>query len=83
MEILNPPLVQKPHDTNFSLVGDPNFVNFIDLSQVQALFGNSKNTVISQIETCTVVPTIPIGLKKSMVDQRKISTKKEHWDDPF
>ena len=30
LEILNPPLVQKPENTTFSLVGDSNFVNFID-----------------------------------------------------
>ena len=60
LEILNPPLVQKPNDTTFSLVGDPNFVNFIDPPQVQDLFGSSTNIVISHIETSTVVPTIPI-----------------------
>ena len=30
LEILNSLLVQKPNNTNFSLVGDPNFVNLID-----------------------------------------------------
>ena len=33
LETLNPPLVQKPkkpNNTTFSLVGDPNFVDFID-----------------------------------------------------
>ena len=30
LETLNPPLVQKPNDTIFSIVGDPNFINFID-----------------------------------------------------
>ena len=30
LEILNPPLVHKLNNTTFSLVGDPNFVNFID-----------------------------------------------------
>ena len=34
LETLNPPLVQKPNDTTFSLVGDPNFINFIDPPQV-------------------------------------------------
>ena len=31
-ETLNPPLVKKPNDTTFSLVRDPNFINFIDLA---------------------------------------------------
>ena len=65
------------------LVEDLNFVNFIDPAHVQALFGNSTDTVISQIETSTVVPTIPIGPNKSTVDRRKISPKKERWDDPL
>ena len=47
LETLNPPLVQKPNNTTFSLVGDPNFVDFIDPAQVQALFGGSTNTIIS------------------------------------
>ena len=76
MEILNPPLVHKPNDTTFSLVGDPNFINFIDPAQVQALFGSSTNTFISQIETSTVVPTIPIEPNKNKVDRRNISTEK-------
>ena len=80
MEILNPPLVQKPNNTTFSIVGDPNFINFIDPAQVQALFGISTNTVISQIETSIVVPTIPIESNKNIVDQRKIFPKKELWD---
>ena len=32
LETLKPPLVQKPNNTTFSLVGDPNFVDFIDPS---------------------------------------------------
>ena len=47
LETFNPPLVQKPNDTTLSLVGDPNFINFIDPAQVQALFVSSTNTVIS------------------------------------
>ena len=83
METLNPPLVQKPNDTTFSLVGDPNFINFIDHAQVQALFGSSTNIVIQQIETSTVVPTIPIESNKNTVDRRKISPEKERWDAPL
>ena len=75
--------MQKPNDTTFFLVGDPNFVNFIDHAQVQALLGSSTNTVISQIETSTVVPTIPIELNKKIVDRRKISPEKERWDTPL
>ena len=78
MEILNPPLVQKPNNRTFSLVGDPNFFYFVDPARVQTLFGGSKNTVISQIETSTVVPTIPIESNQDIVDQRKISPEKEH-----
>ena len=76
MEILNPPLVQKPNNTTFSLVGDPKFVNFIDPVQVQALFGSSTNTFISQIETSIVIPTVPIELNKNIVDRRNISPEK-------
>ena len=41
LEALNPPLERKTKDKNFSLVGDPNFVNFIDPMQVKYLFGSS------------------------------------------
>ena len=67
MEILNPPLVQKPNNTTFTLVGDPKFFYFIDPTQVQGLFGGSTNTVISQIETSTVVPAIPKESNKNIV----------------
>ena len=30
LETSNPPLVLSPNNTNFSLVGDPNFVDFVD-----------------------------------------------------
>ena len=60
LETLNPPRVQKLNNTTFSLVGDPNFVDFIDPAQVQSLFGGSTNTVISQIKTSIVATTIPI-----------------------
>ena len=73
LQILNPPLVQKPNDTTFSLVGDPNFINFIDPAEVGDLFGSSTNIFISHIETSIVVPTIPIELNKNIVDHRKIS----------
>ena len=46
-EILNSPLVPKANDTTFSLVGDSKFVNFIDVAQVNALFGSSINTFVS------------------------------------
>ena len=69
----NPPLVLNPNNTTFSLVGDPNFVDFVDLAEVKTLFGSSIDPVISQIETSTVEPTIPLGFNKNMVDQRKLS----------
>ena len=72
-----------PNNTTFSLVGDPNFVDFIDPSQVKSLFGNSVDPIISKIETSTVEPTIPLGFNKNMVDQRKISFEKECWDAPL
>ena len=68
MEVLNPPLEKKPNDTTFSLVGDPNFVNFIDPTKVQALFGSSTNIVISQIETSIVEPTISVEPNKDTSD---------------
>ena len=81
METLNPPLVPKPNDTTLSLVGDPNFVNFIDPAQVKALFGSSINTIVSQIETSTVEPTLPVEPNKHTADnfshRRKISLEKE------
>ena len=83
LEISNPPLVLNPNNTTFSLVGDPNFVDFVDPAQVKALFGSSIDPVISQIETSTVEPTIPLGFNKNMVDQRKISPEKECWDAPL
>ena len=42
LEILNPPLVQKPNDTTFLLVGDPNFVNFIDPIRTRSLWQLNK-----------------------------------------
>ena len=87
LEALKPPLEKKPNDTNFSLVGDPNFVNFIYPAQVQALFGSSTNTVISQIETSTVELTIFVEPNKDTTDnfsyQRNISPEKERWDTPL
>ena len=83
LETSNPPLVLNPINTTCSLVGDPNFVEFVDLAQVKALFGTSVDPVISQIETSTVEPTIPLGFNKNMVDQRKISPEKERWDAPL
>ena len=66
-----------PNNTTFSLVGDPNFVDFVDPTQVKALFGTSV------VETSTIEPTIPLGFNKNTVDQRKISFEKEHWDAPL
>ena len=48
------PLVTKPKDTTFSLVGSPNFVDLVDIEHVRYLFGNPLDTVISQIETSIV-----------------------------
>ena len=76
METLNPLLVQKPNNKTFPLVGDPNFVDFIDPTQVQALFGRLTSTFISQIETSIIAPTIPIGSNKNIVGRRKISPEK-------
>ena len=38
LEISNPQLVLNPNNTTFSLVGDPNFVDFVDPAKVKALF---------------------------------------------
>ena len=82
LEVLNPPLVKKSNDTTLSLLWDPKFVNLIDTAQVQALFGSSTNTVISQIETSTVEPTISVEPNKYTNDnssyQRNISPPKKH-----
>ena len=42
LETHGPPLVSNPINTTFSLVGDPNFVDFVDPSQVKALFSRSN-----------------------------------------
>ena len=76
LETPSPPLVLNPINTTLSLVGDPNFIDFVDPTQVKALFGTSADLVISQIETSIVEPTIPLGFNKNTVDQRKISPKK-------
>ena len=76
LEISSPPLVSNPINTTFSLVGDPNFINFVDPSQVKALFGTSIDPIISQIENSTVEPTIHQGFNKNTVDERNISPKK-------
>ena len=83
LEISNPPLVLNPNNTTFSIVGDLNFVDFVDLGQVKALFGTSVDLVISQIETSIVEPTIPLRFNKNMVDQRKISPEQERWNAPL
>ena len=62
------PLVTKPKDTTFSLVGGPNLVDLVDPKQVKSLFGNPIVTVISQIETSTVEPTFPLGFNKKTID---------------
>ena len=59
------------------------FVDFIDPTQVKALFGNLTNTFISQIETSIVEPTFPLGFNQKTIDQRNISPKKERWDAPL
>ena len=64
-------------------MGDPNFIDFVDPAQVKSLFGTSIDPVISQIETYTVEPTIPLGFNKNTVDQRNISPEKERWDAPL
>ena len=60
-----------------SLVGDPNFVEFVDPVQVKALI---DNYVISQIETSKAESTFPIRSNRSMANGRKISPEKEYWD---
>ena len=72
-----------PNNTTFSLVGDPNFIDFVDLAQVKSLFGTSVDPVISQIETSKVEPTISLGFNKNTVDHRNISPEKVHWDAPL
>ena len=72
-----------PNNTTFSLVGDLNFVDFVDPTQVKSVFGKPVDTVISLIKTSTVEPTLPLGFNKNMVDQRKISPEKEHSDAPL
>ena len=49
LETSNPPLVMNPNNTTFSLVWDPNFIDFVDPTQVKDLFGISVDPVISQI----------------------------------
>ena len=68
LETSSPPLVSNPINTTFSLVGDPNSIDFVDLVQVKALSGTSVDPVITQIETSTIEPTIPLGFNKNMVD---------------
>jgi len=58
LEPLETPPITKPNDTTFSLVGDSNFVDIIDPEQVNILFRNSTNIVVSQIETLTLEPNI-------------------------
>ena len=72
-----------PNNTTFSLVGNLNFVDFVDPSRVKSLFGKFIDPVISQIETSKVEPTLHLGFNKNMVDQRKISPEKEHSDAPL
>ena len=64
-------------NTTSSLVGDPKFVELVDLVQVKSLLDKS---VISQIETFDVEYTSPIGSNRSMANGRKISPEKEYWD---
>ena len=47
LETPSPPLVSNPINTTFSLVGDPNFVDFVDPTHVKALFGTSVDPLIS------------------------------------
>ena len=47
LETSSPPLVSNPINTNFSLVGDPYFVDFVDPAQVKSLFGTLVDPVIS------------------------------------
>ena len=83
LEISNTPLVLNPINITFSLVGDPNFVDFVDPDQVKTLFGNPIDIIISQIETSRVEPTFPLGFNKITTDQRNISPEKEQWDAPL
>ena len=83
LETSSPPLVSNPINTTFSLVGDPNFVDFVDPAQAKSLFGTSVDPVISQIETSTVEPTFPLGFNKNTVDKRNIYPEKERWDAPL
>ena len=44
-----PPLVSNLINTNFSLVGDPNFIDFVHPAQVKSLFRTLVDPIISQI----------------------------------
>ena len=67
---------KNPNATS-SLVGDPNFVDFVNPVQVKALL---KNSIISQIETSEVESTSRIRSNGRMKNGRKISPEKEYWD---
>ena len=64
----------KHPNTTSSLVGDPDFVDPI---QIKALL---DDFVISQIETSKVESNYPIGSNRSMANRRNIYPKKGHWD---
>ena len=70
-------ITSKHPNTTSSIVGDPNFVDFVDPVQVKTLLIKS---VISQIETSKVESTSPIGSNRSMANGRNISLEKEYWD---
>ena len=78
LETSSPPLDSNPINTTFSLVGDSNFVDFVDPAQVKALFGPLVDPTISQIETSIVEATIPLGFNKNTIDQSDIYAEKEH-----
>jgi hypothetical protein len=81
----------EPANTTFSFsppLGDTNFVDIIDLKQVNSLFGSSANIVVSQVETTTLEPVVSTRLSKvldiQIVDKysyrRNTLPEKEPWD---
>jgi hypothetical protein len=60
---------------------DPNFVDIIDLEQVNTIFGSSTNIIVSEVETKTLAPTISTGLSK--VSDIQTVEKPSHERDTF
>ena len=72
-----------PINTTFSLVGDLEFVDFVDPAQVKALFGTLVDPIILQIETSKVEPTIPLGFNKTRLIRGRSLPKKNVGMPPY